>query len=275
MNKVIFNKTLVLVTLVSLIFSGCKKDDDDSGNADTSGTLRLMVDNRAMDLSGTMVDLALDTFGYKTPEGDTISFDHIKYFISDVKLITANDDTVSTSGVYWLKKQDSDNGSYRAMLDIDGVEPGTYSKLYFAVGVDQNCNTVTACTTGDLDPFSTDPEKMIWDWASNSGYKFLRTEGDFKGNNTSTTGAQDGSFSFHIGSNSNYKDYALTSADPIVISDDKMTMVHIMCMTNQIFTSPNSIDLEATSSQGTAGAGNIADNYASGMFMLHHVNDPM
>ncbi len=251
----------------------CKKEDDiDDDDDNSTSTLRLMVDNRAMGLDGSMYDLELDTFGYKTAEGDTISFDHIKYFISNVKLIDSNSDTTSLENVYWLKTQNSSNTSYRSMLDIQGVTPGTYTSIQFAIGVDQNCNTVEACTHGDLDPFSTDAEKMIWDWSLGSGYKFMRTEGSFLGNATSSK--VDGTFSFHIGSNSNYKTLTFTG-DPIVIEDDKTTMVHFMAMTNQIFTGPNTIDLEATADQGSAGAGNIADNYESGMFMMHHVNDPM
>lgn len=273
--KKLFKLFLLLTVIGAVTISGCKKDEPnpDPDPEEDQGTLRLMVDNRAMDLTGGMQDLQLDTFGYKTLEGDTISFDHIKYFISNVGLVRSAGDTEFVSNIYWLKTQNSSDTSYRSMLDISGVTPGTYTTIVFALGVDQNCNTVEACTHGDLDPFSSDSEKMIWDWSLGSGYKFLRTEGSFLGNQTSASKV-DGTFSFHVGANSNYKTFAL-SGDPIVIEKEKTTMLHIMAMTNQIFTGPNSIDLEATPNQGSAGSSNIADNYASGFFMLHHVNDPM
>lgn len=258
-----------MVTVSTIIISGCKKDDPDP---ESTGTLRLMIDNRAMDLNGTMQDLQLDTFGYKTPEGDTISFSHIKYYISNIGLINTSGDTIKIENSYWLKTQNSSNTSHSSMVNFSGVTPDTYTSFYFSIGVDQHCNTVEACTHGDLDPFESDPEQMIWNWALPNGYKFLRTEGSFLGNSTSGSKV-DGTFSFHIGSNSNYKTIGM-SGNNVVIEKDKTTMIHMMAMTNQIFTNPNSIDLEATPNQGTAGSANIADNYEAGLFMVHHVDDP-
>lgn len=275
-NSVNYLNSLVLILAV-VSFTGCNTndDDDDSPVITEEGTLRLMVHNKALDLDGNSVDLKLDSMGYKTPEGDTISVDHLKYFISDVRLITSAGDTVKGNEVYWLKTQNEGYPSHSSMIDIEGFTPGDYKMLYFNLGVGKQCNTVEACTSGDLDPFSSDGEAMIWNWALGSGYKFLRYEGSFKGNNTSSSGAVDGDFSFHVGGNGNLQEIILTSGDDITIENDKTTMIHLMAMTQQILTNPNSIDLEATSNQGSAGSSNLAENYANGMFMLHHVNDPM
>lgn len=268
-------KNLYIILLAIVIFS-CKKDDDNGGGgtSDSTGTLRLMVQNRGLGLDGNATDLVLGTYDFKTPEGDTISVDHIKYFISNIVLIKSDGSEKTVSGQYFLKTQNSSNTSATSMLDIDGFDVGEYDSIRFAIGVDENCNTIEACTSGDLDPYSTDAEAMIWSWASGSGYKFVRFEGSFKGNNTSASGAVNNDFSFHVGGNSRYKEVTLGTADAIKIEEGKTTMVHLMAMTHQILTSPNSIDLEATSSQGTAGADNLAENYADGMFMLHHVGDP-
>ncbi len=266
--------TAITLLLTCIFVISCDKKDDDNTEPSTKGSFTMMIDNTAIDTSNTRVNMVKDTIRYLTTEGDTFSVDHLKYFISDVTLVKSDGSGEYKIPVsYNLIKLDDGHPSYRTMITMSNIPTGNYNKIKFGVGVPDPCNTVTACTDGDLDPFSGDPEKMIWDWSNGSGYKFLRFQGDYKGNGS--TGSPNGSFSYHVGGNSQYRQYELATLDLIKIRSDKNTMVHIVAMIEQVFEGSVTIDMEATPDQGTAGAGNLADNYGSGMFMIHHVNDPM
>ena len=263
-------KYLMLLALCATALFSCKKDEEKPGDDENEEktAITFMFDLRGKLASdGSMENLDL-THEYLTPEGDTLEINEFKMYVSNFILIKEDDSEVSLGDTYFLLNQTTSENQYRTMKTVNDVPVGDYKSLKFTVGIDENCNSVEACTTGDLDPFDDNSTGMIWDWSSGSGYKFVKFEGDFRGNNTSTTGAVNDAFALHVGGNANAKTVTI-SGDAISTVEGETTMLHLMVMTPQLLSGPNTIDMEDLIDKSE-----VAENYASGMFMLHHVVNP-
>lgn len=265
----------IIVTVIAvLLFVACKKDNDTPGTVvlppqeAPKSSLKFMFDLRGKEATtGVMIDLDL-TKEYLTPEGDTLSISEFKMYLSEFTLVKENGDEVSLGEKYYLLSQTLSDNNFQTIKTAKGIPAGTYKSLRFSIGVPDQCNTVDPCSTGDLDPYNSKSTGMIWNWSTNSGYKFLKFEAELKGNNTSGSGATNGAVSIHVATAANFKTVTLTS-DPIVIEDEKETSIHLMGMIPQLFAVPNTIDLEEPVDKSEVSA-----NYADGFFMIHHVMNP-
>lgn len=262
-------KYIVLSALAVAVLVSCKKNNDPEPEPASTSSLKFMIDMRGKQASdGSMVDLDL-TKEYLTPEGDTLDISEFKMYLSEFTLIKDDGSEVSLGETYYLISQTKSNNNYRTVKTVTDVPAGPYKSLKFSIGVPNQCNTVDPCTTGDLDPYDSKSTGMIWDWSNNSGYKFLKFEADLKGNNTSGTGATNGAVSIHVATASNFKTVTITPNEEITLSSGKETSIHIMGMLPQLFMGPNMIDLEEVVDKSE-----ISENYANGMFMIHHVMNP-
>ncbi len=273
--------TIILLSLIalSLTFSSCEKDEEDKieikddekikeeEEKDTTtskiGTIRLKIDN------GFEGELLSTETEYIIESGDTIQVSMMRYYISNVYLTKENGDTVKIPNSYYLIDTEGKE------IEIKDIPTDTYTGLCFGLGVDKDANHDIARNDGDLDPSGADG--MIWNW--NSGYKFIRIEGDYKGDTSS------GSFKFHVGTDVNYKTIRFgenmsnmrTSTDGdhmnmfrAVISEGKTTEIHLRSNLAEAFKTPNTIDLD-TESQAHGASTKVADNYAEKFFDIHHI----
>ncbi len=246
--------TIILLSLItlSLTFSSCEKDEDikkddekiiieDDEKTVTTGTVRLKIDN------GFEGELFSTDKEYIIESGDTIQISMMRYYISNVYLTKENGDTVKIPNSYYLIDTEGKE------IEIKDIPTATYTGLCFGLGVDKDANHDIARNDGDLDPSGADG--MIWNW--NSGYKFIRIEGDYKGDTSS------GGFKFHIGTDANYKTIHFgenmsnmrtsTDGDPMnmfkaVISEGKTTEIHLRSNLAEAFKTPNTIDLDTDKS---------------------------
>jgi len=184
-------------------------------------------------------------------------------------------------------------------MDIEGLEPGTFTGFTVAVGVDEEANTSIENATGDLDPAGADG--MIWSW--NTGYKFIKFEGEYDAKD-----GESGDFLFHLGHEENYKTFVFDGGESDsheeeeeshtnarITHDDeepmegnlfiqpeagKITEIHLMINVAELFKSPTTINIsEINNVAGTPEPTEQMMNNIeytdevehNGWFQLHHV----
>jgi hypothetical protein len=149
---------------------------------------------------------------------------------------------------------------------INNLPEGNYNQLQFTIGVDSLRN-VSGAQTGALDPGNV----MFWDW--NSGYIFLKLEGDYK--TTTTTSAVN--YAMHIGgykAPTNYIREITFNAIDLQSVKYKTTLVYIHTTIDEIFKTPETIDFDT---YGAIAQGKnmqtLVNNYID-MFSISKIENP-
>jgi hypothetical protein len=242
----------IVFFLFSLLYISCSKDDSPG----LYGKLQLEflheVDGQALELTDKV---------FVNAAGNAYRVEKLKYYVSNIEL-TGQDGQVITipDGYYLIEQTSLDN---RTIIELAEIPAARYSSLSFNIGVDSTRNFSTEMV-GDLNPNND----MAWNWVS--GYKFLMLEGKFT-TNTQATGA----LVYHIGGNTSLRRVQLTApAGGMQVNSTQTTELGIGVNINRIFNTQSVIDLNQTNAVMQPGidADKIADNYAKGMFQLHHVH---
>jgi hypothetical protein len=112
------------------------------------------------------------TTGYYFNEsGDQYSITKFNYYISNISLSGDGTTFTEPESYHLIKHCDG-----LTAFTLAAVNPGTYTKIRFLIGVDSLRN-VTGAQTGALDPVN----QMFWEWSS--GYIFYKLEGTFVSKN--------------------------------------------------------------------------------------------
>ncbi|MCB9033714.1 MAG: hypothetical protein H6553_07745 [Chitinophagales bacterium] len=159
-----------LLVMAMLAIVSCKKEQDAIlFNFDVSG---VNTTNRNLTVNGR--NTILETF---------------KMYISNIKLVTTNNDTVTISD-YILYDLSEDND----LIHINNSDE-TYTKLIFSIGLDSIQNSSLPETFPEEHPLSS-KQGMYWPMLN---YRFLVAEGTYDTLGTGTS--YDGAFSLHLGRN--------------------------------------------------------------------------
>ncbi|WP_439880119.1 MbnP family protein [Pontibacter sp. MBLB2868] len=241
-----FSFKIVLLWLAAFSLSACSKDDNKATPGEVEVEIKNMVGTSPLQLNGTI---------YTSPAGDTYAVSNLKYYISNVKLISQYGQFVYVEPEsYHLVAQD---GSMSFVLQE--VPMGMYNKIELAIGVDQAHNHSTD-QEGDLDPGN----EMVWDW--DTGYKFLSLVGNFEGD------TKNGNLVFHVGGDQNFKTITLALPQVIDLREKSNYKINMQADVNGLFQDPNLIDFDVMSSGGHgAGPSKIAENYSSGFLNVTQV----
>jgi len=234
---------LLLPALLFSLLTACKDDDNTVAQADLTLQFQHLVNAAPLRLHTT----------YTSPAGDTYQVHDLKYYISNVKLLKANGDVlyVEPESYHLISAADG-----KTSFTLHNVPVGTYDKLEFSVGVDQQHNH-RIDHQGDLDPSSD----MVWDW--DTGYKFLLLEGTYTGNTKS------GGLVFHIGEDANYRTFSFPLTSPLHIRTDPAYTLQLNTELDALFQNPHLIDFdELNTAMGGENARKLADNYTEGFFSL-------
>ncbi len=113
---------------------------------------------------------------------DSIKFDIIKYYITNIRLSKQGIDLYSDSGKHYLMDLSTSN-----VIKIDIPENITYDSIHFNLGTDSLANT-SGAMKGDLDPM----HGMYWAWQS--GYINVKMEGV-----SSVCKTRKNTFQYHLG----------------------------------------------------------------------------
>lgn len=204
MNKILLS-TLFLA--LSLFLISCDKDDDTNVGVQT-GSIEVEFDNVAI-VDGVQRQLSLvtpgsDDYEYSNGMEQDFNINLLRYYITNIKLEGPNgevfEDEVAvtasgTKGIYLIDESDLNTG----LIKFENVPAGTYNKITFTVGVEEN-GVQEGAAGGVLDPATCN---MFWNW--NSGYIAMKFEGQSPVSNGGVSGSEtldassENGILFHVG----------------------------------------------------------------------------
>lgn len=187
-----------------------------------------------------------------TRYGQTVALDHLRYWVSNIRLGNRESgDEYAIPDSYYLVEQTADNTRLSLALTVPA---GSFDTLAFHIGVDPEPNASLDAMAGELMP------GIGMDWSWDTGYKFLRTEGQLLDDDTQ--------FVIHVGGDPLYKQLRAELDQPLSLTGGEQTSITLAADVDRLFVG---VDLSANS-QILGGpvdslAGKIAGNY-SRMFTL-------
>ncbi|MFM2134906.1 MAG: hypothetical protein RL021_306, partial [Bacteroidota bacterium] len=156
-------KRILVLSVVTGIFSACNKDQDDNP-VPTNGVVRFQFSN----VVGS-APVQLGQLIYTNAAGNLWQADLLKYYISNATLVRADSSGFNTQNYDLIDEELPESKSFQS----NSIPNGTYTSLRFLVGVDSARNN-DLDQAGDLDP----SYGMFWPW--NTGYIFYKHEGYFQ-----------------------------------------------------------------------------------------------
>lgn len=239
----------LLLIGTTLLLAACKKDDPappapaPTPPAPTNTTLRIHhhIDGAS---------LAYNEMLYINEAGHTYSVTRLEYYISDIRLITADccDEEFVIPGPFYI------NGTESDQFDLGTLPTGTYTGVELRLGLNPTMNQ-----TGAL-PNTMENVNMAWPVPMGGGYHFMKFEGHFMHNGTPT------GYAMHLGRNENLPT-CLATADFSL--DGSANTLNLHFNLNEVFRDPHTYDLPSgTQSMGSMMLmGLLRDNCANAFTM--------
>lgn len=185
-NKLVSRLVFVLVALVAVSVGGCKdnKEEAPAPASDYNGLKYTSPGSLGVKLSHRFnaSDFVFNK-AYVTDAGDTVTFDMLRYYFSNVQLKNTEGNWINLGNYNLVDFEDAASFTF----NIANVPAGTYSKIRFYMGVDSIANS-SGAQEGALNPANN----MFWSWSS--GYIFFKIQGKFEADNP---------IALHIGGNRN------------------------------------------------------------------------
>lgn len=182
--------------------------------------------------------------------GDTLTINRFKYYISHVQLIDEQGKKIKLPVQYYLIDAADSNSS---IIQLE-IPFGKYTSIQFLLGVDSARN-VSGVQSGALDPL----HGMFWTW--NSGYIMAKLEGTAI--SSQIAGKQ---FTYHIGG---FRGNNNTSRQIVLPISSSNNRINIIADAKKWFEGPNELVIakEPICHSPGALAVRIANNYAT-MFSI-------
>lgn len=255
----------IILTLLTILFS-CKKTEAPKPEPlpaanviiDTTGSL-------IIDLSNVVnnIPLVLSSSTYTNANSDTFKIDLLKYYISNIQLLTSSGYTYGENESYYLIDQSNPSSLH---LVIKKIPRANYSSIRFLIGVDSARNN-SGAQTGALDLANN----MFWTW--NSGYIMAKLEGT-----SNQSGDPSKQITFHLGGfyglYSSVRKVQLSFPNLANITEVHTPTVNAKAEIAQWFSSPNLIQFSTTYvvTSSNATSKKLADNYASMFSIISVIN---
>lgn len=180
---------LLYFSLLFILFSACNKDNNDVADvANVTFAFDMNINGQPIEY-GTVYDL----------NGTAISFDIASFYVGGLELTLDNGSVIDFANNYLL----ADLGN--SFNVNNSFEVAAIQKAKFFIGVDSVTNSQTEMDFTQRptsDPLGIQDPSMHWNW--NTGYKFLRVDGDV---DTDGDGTVDTGVAYHLGSNALLKSF--------------------------------------------------------------------
>ena len=224
-------KKLLLILIIPFLFASC--EDGLFPNKTKEGTLDLNFKAFYGD-----ENLVLGNFyDYPDGKGSKISFDRLKFYISDIKL--GDNASISDALIFDFRENHSSaaTSSNGETISIEDITVGDYEKIDFGVGLNAALNASNPADYKSSEALSQ--TEMYWDWRGS--YIFAMIEGNL---DTDGDGVGDVPFLYHPGSDALFRDVSFST--PITIEKKETTTINLEINTKDIFiTSNGAFDIEA------------------------------
>lgn len=251
----------MLVVSVPMVFSGCKKDEENpAGDDHHSGTGSVRINFRQM-FGDSLLELGVEA--YPTANSDTITINMLKYYVTNFKLTDDEGNVYSVPESYFLINAAN---TVSQTITLSGVPGGHYTNLTFLIGVDSTRN-VSGAQTGALDPANG----MFWTWST--GYIMAKLEG------TSDQSTAIGrTVTYHLGgfsgAHSALRWVSIPLATQLSITSTGNPLVTVKADASEWFSTPTTLDLSVMNDVTVPGnAADVIVNNYSDMFSLISVQN--
>jgi hypothetical protein len=202
-------------------------------------------------------ELKLDSATYTNTLGQSYTISKLKYYISNIAMITKSGKTIHFPGSYLVNEEEP----LSRQIVLNGVKSEEYASLTFLIGVDSlhNCS---GAQSGDLDP----AKGMFWTW--NTGYVFFKLEG-----HSPVSNSPGHILEYHVGGYKKptncIRSITIDLSDSRDLADPLMSnIIRLNVDVAQLLKDPVTIDFSKLSSVTDAvNAVMLADNYTD-MFSL-------
>lgn len=256
-------KILTIITLASILFTACKKDEEITS---TPGKVSLNFDA----VFGTS-DFALNTnFNSGTK---TYNFNKFRYWVSNIVLVKANGEEYVVPKSYYLLEETSavtvQDGAYtypankRELVELNDIPNGEYKGIRFGIGVESKYNDNLSLTIGELSQLNG-MTNVSWMW--HTSYIFTAIGG------SAVENANNKTIKIETGLNANYKTVALNFPQNLTIGGSKSNVINLKADVSKAL---DGIDVIATPTVGAAQATTmtaLANNYSTKVFSVTSVN---
>lgn len=158
-------KTILSLSLAALAIVGCKQEEKET-------VLTVEIKN----VIGSS-NVGLNTRSYEHPSGHTYTLSNFKYFITDIKLLSANEDTL-----YLLKQPllvDANREETAVLDEMKNIPTGFYEKVFVTFGVKESKNKPNGLT-GFYD------SQMAVNSSNAEGYYHMMVTGEYDSLKTNT-----------------------------------------------------------------------------------------
>lgn len=254
-------KYFTLVLLATTLFIGCDKDETTPPDGNKTGIFKLELEH-VFASQGFQLN---STNPFTTENNEQVTFTTFKYFVSNIKLQSANGTWVQPESYYLI---DIANGA-KPVLTLNNVPENDYTAIEFMIGVDSTRN-VSGAQTGAL----ATTTGMFWTW--NSGYIFLKAEG-------TSPQANGGNFVYHVGgfggANKTQRLVNISfGSTKAIVREDAAPQAHLMVDVAKLFNgaagTTDNWDISAVSEFMMPGqdASRMANNYQT-MFAFDHLHN--
>jgi hypothetical protein len=253
--------TAMIAVATALVFTGCKKDEEEPAVDDHhtgTGTARI---NFVQMFGDSILDLG--TEAYPTANNDTVTVDIFKYYVTNIKLTDDGGNVYSVPDSYYLINAAN---SASQTVTLSGIPSAHYTNLTFLLGVDSARN-VSGAQTGALDPANG----MFWTWST--GYIMAKMEGTSPQSTASMNGV-----TFHLGgftgANSALRWISIPLTTHLSVTSTGNPLVTVKADASEWFKTPTTLNLATTNNVTMPGmmANTIINNY-SDMFTLISVQN--
>lgn len=218
MNKNFF-KAFSLIALAAMMW-GCRDKETETPNP-ADPIINLIFSHKVGD-----EEIVQGQF-YSRNQGESFSFDMLKYYVSEAALVNTAGDTLYFTGHNLMDAFNPSRKKASGSFPVDDAQMSTFNELIFGVGVSPAFNT-SGDQAGDLDPAFG----MIWTWST--GYIFMKHEGQF----IDSTGATQ-PLLYHLGTSRAYQRYSMPIA--VTLKKDNTYDIHVDFNFAEVYNSPNLI----------------------------------
>ena len=249
-------KLLSIISLAAALLISCSKENETTPTFDEKNLAPFSIEFDNIVGERTF---SINNTGslYTNAAGEKFSISRLQYFISNIKVATADGKTyaVPQEKSYFLING-ADKTTRFAKVEVPVAD---YTKVSFTLGVDSLRSTMDLSKrSGVLDPAAGgghDGGGMYWGW--NSGYIFFKYEGNSNAISDDVNGDPTGKkqFKYHIGGFGGYSaptinniktiTVDLTTAGIAKVRKDRQSNVHLFVDVMKVFNGKNTVSLAA------------------------------
>ncbi|MFY1045237.1 MbnP family protein [Chryseobacterium sp. GP-SGM7] len=266
--------SLFFIAFIFLTFTSCRNNDE-VDSSESNGKLQLKFENGFNNLGNIVLNQTVQT----SSGGQKHQFSTLKYIISNISLIDENGNEFKyhennpDKGAFIINQENAIAGI--VYFNLDDIPKNNYKKIRFGLGISQKAYLLGQ--NGQAEFWDkAKKESLTWSWAA--GYIFIKLEGKYGTNSTSTE------FMNHTGNMGNvtanntpdlYREVTLDLPTTARVSASTQPSVHILADLNQYLSGETALSLSTVNDMAMGSNQHLVNvtNNLMKMFKVDHVHN--